>query len=103
MLGAFAIDLWDETRNNDDDITVANTGWPLFLFFVLPTLCLSINSILNPFLVALRHPKIRGKLNLIFIRCRTVLSESSAALVQHLHCHTNTVQQENEIEMRDVN
>ena len=94
-LGAFAIDIWDEILN----ITVAKA----FLFFVLPALCVSINSILNPFLVALRHPKIKGKLKLIYIRCRTVLSECFAALVQHLHCHTNTVQQENEIEMRDVN
>ena len=31
----------------------------------------------------------------------TVLSESSAALAQHLHCRS--VQQENEIELRDVN
>ena len=75
--------------------------WLYFLFFALPILCVNINSILNPFLVALRHPKIKRKLKSIFIRCRTVLSESSAALVQHLHFHTNSVQQGNEIEIQD--
>ena len=75
--------------------------WTSFAFLSLPILCVRINSILNPFLVALRHPKIKRHLNPRFIRSRTVLSENFPALVQHLHCRS--VQQENEIEMRHVN
>ena len=101
LLGVFAIELLKSILH--DNLTHSEEQWFLLLYFILPALCVSINSILNPFLVALRHPKIKRELKRIFIRCRTVLSESSAALLQHLGCHTNTVQQENEIEMRDVN
>ena len=81
--------------------SLTTAQWLIFVLSVLPVLCVSINSILNPFLLALRHPKIKRELKTIFIRSRTVLSESSAALVQHLHCRS--VRPENEIEMRDVN
>ena len=92
------IDLVESASNASRHHSLTTIQWLQFLFLVLPVLCVSINSILNPFLLAVRHPKIKRELKRIFIRCRTFFSESSAALVQHLHCHTITVQQENEIE-----
>ena len=107
MFGAFALKLWFDfvlsASNTLHHYSLTKSQWLVFIFFALPLLCVSINSILNPFLLALRHPKIKRKIKPIFIRFRIVLSESSAALVQHIHFYTNTVQLENEIEMRDVN
>ena len=106
VLAVFAAKLWLDVFMGESkwqDFTLTKAQWLLFVFSVLPVLCVNINSILNPFLLPLRHPKIKRELNTIFIRCRTVLSESFAALVQHLHCHTNAVQPEYEVEMEDVN
>ena len=89
VLGAFADKLYSDVVIMDAfhkwrDLSFTKFLWLNFCFSALPILCVSINSILSPFLVALRHPKIKRELKTIFIRCRTDLSESSAALVQHL-------------------
>ena len=105
VLGVFADELWHHNSIDSlftwQDFSLTKARWLVFVFSALPILCVSINSIFNPFLVALRHPKIKRELKPIFIRCKTVSSEYFATLVQHLHCRS--VQQENEIEMRDVN
>ena len=107
VLAVFGAKLWNDVvfreSFNWQYFTLTKVQWLLFVFVALPVLCVNINSIINPFLVALRHPKIKRELNTIFIRCRAILSESFAAFVQHLHCHTNSVQPEYEVEMEDVN
>ena len=94
----------DELWHLQDNKTLTQNQWIHFAANGTLSLCVvSINSVLNPFLYALRHPKIKQQLHQISTRCRTVLSECFETLVQHLRCHLNRVQQENDMEMQEVN
>ena len=94
----------DELWRLQDNKTLTQNQWIYFAETgTLSLCCVSINSFLNPFLFALRHPKIKQQLHQISTRCRTVLSECFVTLVQHLRCHSNTAQQENDMEMMEVN
>ena len=91
----------DELWHLQDNKTLTQNQWIYFAADgVLSLCCVSINSFLNPFLFALRHPKIKQQLHQISTRCRTVLSECLVTLVQHLRCHSNRVQQEDDMEMQ---
>ena len=81
-----------ELNNNLEDdwrsFTLAEFQWYSFIFDTLPVLCLSINSLLNPFLYALRHPKVKQQLNPLLSRCGAATRECFGHLRQNLRCHT---------------
>ena len=70
--------------------TLREIQWRAFLLSTLPILCLSINSLLNPFLYALRHPKVKQQLNPLLSRCGATLRECFGTLRQNLRCRTTT-------------
>ena len=63
--------------------------WNGFLLEIFPVLCLSINSLVNPFLYALRHPKVKKQLNPLLSRCWAATRECFGNLRQNLRCHTD--------------
>ena len=83
-------------------LTLVKTQWYVFLFDVLPLICLSVNSLLNPFLYALRHPKVRQQLNLLLSRCGAAARECFGTLRQNLRCRTaNGEPINNEVQMQE--
>ena len=83
--------------------TLAEVQWTLFPIENFPVLCLSINSLLNPFLYALRHPKVKKQLNPLLSRCGAVTWECFGTLRQNLRCKTadNVDTINTEVEMRE--
>ena len=71
--------------------TLTDAQWYGFLFDILPVLCLSINSLLNPFLYAMRHPKVRQQLNPLLSRCGAAMRECFETLRQNLRCHATSL------------
>ena len=69
-------------------LALAEAQWTAFLLQIFPVLCLSINSLVNPFLYALRHPKVKQKLNPLLSRCWAATRECFGNLRQNLRCHT---------------
>ena len=57
--------VFDDWRNH----ALAEVQWTYFLFLIFPVVCLSTNSPVNPFLYALRHPKLKQQLNPLLSRC----------------------------------
>ena len=87
---------------NDDwrSFTLGQVQWYRFLFDVFPVLCLSINSLLNPFLYALRHPKVKTQLNPLLSHCLAATRECFGILRQKSRCNTANVEAtNNEVEM----
>ena len=82
---------------------LAEVQWTLFLIEKFPVLCLSISSLLNPFLYALRHPKVKQQLNPLLSRCWAATWECFGTLRQNLRCktadHVETIN--TEVEMRE--
>ena len=99
VFGILQFKILERVRKSHWEIT--ERKWVYFAFFCFPVLCVSVNSILNPFLYALRHPKIKQQLRPVVSHCRTALSECFVDLRQRLHCHSNAVQPENDMEMQD--
>ena len=81
--------------------TLAEVQWSFFLN-LLPVLCLGINSLLNPFLCALKHPKVKKRLNPVLCRCWAATRECFGTLRQNLRCHTaNEEPINNKVEMQE--
>ena len=79
---------------------LAEVQWTAFLLQICPVLCLSINSLVNPFLFALRHPKVKQQLNPLLSRCWAATRECFGNLLQNLRCHTAIEEPiNNEVEM----
>ena len=94
----FIKDILEDSRS----WTLVKTQWYVFLFDVLPLICLSVNSLLNPFLYALRHPKVRQQLNLLLSRCGAAARECFGTLRQNLRCRTVNVEPiNNEVQMQE--
>ena len=105
ILGAFqAADLLLGSPSNlSRDLTFTSTSldlndqqWSQCLRIVFPVLCLSINSILDPFLCALQHPKVKQQLNPLLSRCRNAIGECFVTLGQSLGWHSSTVDTAND-------
>ena len=80
---------------------LAEVQWTFFLLEIFPVLCLSINSLVNPFLYALRHPKVKQQLNPLLSRCWAATRECFGNLRQNLRCHTAIVEPiNNEVEVQ---
>ena len=80
------------------DRALSDRQWTLFVLEMFPVLCLSINSLLNPFLYALRHPKLKQQLNPLLCRCWAATRECFGTLRKNLRCDTaNNV----EVEMQE--
>ena len=103
VVTGLAGDALPEVHNkNRRSFTLDEAQWYSFIFDVLPVLCLSINSLLNPFLYALRHPKVKQQLNPLLSSCWAATRECFGTLRQKVRC--NTVRAEaikNEVEMRE--
>ena len=80
---------------------LAEVQWIAFLLDIFPVLCLSINSLVNPFLYALRHPKLKQQLNPLLSRCWAATRECFGNLRQNVRCHTAIEEPiNNEVEMQ---
>ena len=104
VIGVFRIAALMERENNLNDdwrsFTLGQVQWYRFLFHVFPVLCLSINSLLNPFLYALRHPKVKPQLNPLLSHCLAATRECFGILRQKSRCNTANVEAtNNEVEM----
>ena len=104
VIGIFRGAAWVELNKtlNDDwrSFKLAQFQWYEFIFDVLPGLCLSINSLLNPFLYALRHPKVKQQLNPLLSHCLAATRECFGILRQKSRCNTANVEAtNNEVEM----
>ena len=91
LVGVFQSALWLGVRNNWSSHSLGEFQWSRFLVSIFPVLCLSINSLLNPFLYALRHPKVKQKLNTLFSRCWAATRDCFGTLRQNLCCHKANV------------
>ena len=95
--------LMELNNNLNDDwrsFTLAQVQRYDFIFDFLPVLCLSINSLLNPFLYALRHQKIKQQLNPLLSHCLAATRECFGILRQKSRCSTANVEAtNNEVEM----
>ena len=89
----------DDWRNR----ALAEVQWTVFLIEIFPVLCLSINSLVNPFLYALRHPKVKQQLNTLLSRCWAATRECFGTVRQNIRCHTaHSVEPiNNEVEMQE--
>ena len=86
--GAVLMNLVNDTNDDWRSHTLADVQWTLFLLQIFPVLCFSINSLLNPFLYALRHPKVKQQLNPLLCRCWATIRECFGTLRQNLRYHT---------------
>ena len=94
--------IWGEVFHKVIDDTLAENQWTLFLLDIFPVLCLSINSLVNPFLYALRHPKLKQQLNPLLSRCWAATRECFGNLRQNLRSHTAVEEPiNNEVEMQE--
>ena len=71
-----------------------------FLFTNMPVLCVNTNSILNPFLYAMRHPKIKAKLRTKLSPIAAGFSGCLSAVRRCLNIQPNAVGVGQSIEMR---
>ena len=108
VVGVSQREIWMEVYMKiffDDwrSLTLADVQWAVFLLQIFPFLCLSINSLLNPFLYALRHPKVKHQLNSLLSRCWAATWECFGPLRQNLRCKTahNVETINTEVEMRE--
>ena len=95
VYGAYIEENWQE-------YALESYHWYLASQETLPILCVTINAILNPFIVAVRHPKIKQKIGVITARCSTAVNRFLGFLRQSVHrCHNSdkTEQENNNIEM----
>ena len=90
VLNAFGPTVMMDLNNGVTDdwrsFTLADLRWVSILVIIFPVMCLSINSLLNPFLYALRHPKVKQQLNPLLSRCWTATRECFGTLRQNLRC-----------------
>ena len=102
VVGVFQPTLWLDLVEDWRSHTLIEAQWYIFLQGTFPILCLSINSCLNPFLYALRHPKIKQKLTPLLSRCGATTRECFRTLRQNLRCHaTNAEPINREVEMQE--
>ena len=101
--GAVLMNLLNDTNDDWRSRTLAKVQWTLFLLQVFPVLCFSINSLLNPFLYALRHPNLKQQLNPLLCRCWAATRECFGTQRQNLRCHTGNEESINarEVEMQE--
>ena len=93
-------DLNNDVADDWRSFTLAEVRWVSILTIIFPGMCLSINSLLNPFLYALKHPKVKQQLNPLLSRCWTATRECFRTLRQNLRCHNANVAATNdEVEM----
>ena len=99
---AALVELNNNFTGDWSSFTLAEAQRYSFIFNFLPVLCLSINSLLNPFLYALRHPKVKQQLNPLLSRCWAATRECFGTLRQKVRYHTaNEEPINNEVEMRE--
>ena len=102
VVGVFQPTLWLDLVEDWRSHTLIGAQWFKFLQGSFPILCLSINSCLNPFLYALRHPQIKQKLTPLLSRCGATTRECFRTLRQNLRCHTGNEESiNNDVEMRE--
>ena len=65
--------------------------WLRFVGMMFPMFCLSLSALLNPFLYAVRHPKIIRKMRLLGSRCQSTFTESFGSLRQHIRSQPDQV------------
>ena len=95
-------DIKKDTSEDWRNWTLVKTQWYAFLFDILPFICLSVNSLLNPFLYALRHPKVRQQLNPLLSRCGAAARKCFGTLRQNVRRSTTNVEPiNNEVQMRE--
>ena len=101
VLGVSQRAIWEGVFVNSADWknrALSEVQWTLFVLEMFPVLCLSINSLANPFLYALRHPKLKQQLNPLLCRCWAATRDCFGTLRKNLRCHTaNNV----EVEMQE--
>ena len=101
ILGIFAPMMWNVHGNNIQDkwqeYALESYHWYFASQETLPILCVTINAILNPFILAVRHPKINQKIGVITGRCAAAVNRFAGFLRQSLHrCHnSDETEQEN--------
>ena len=105
ILGIFALAIWDvhgiEIEENWEESAFESYRWYLASSQSLPMLCLAINALLNPLILAIRHPKIKQKIDVITARCAAAVNRFVGFFRQCLHTWHNSdeTEQENSIEM----
>ena len=105
VIGVFRSAALAKLNNNLEhdwrNFTLAETQWYVFVLDALQVLCLTINSLLNPFLYALRHPKFKQQLNPLLSHCLAATRECFGILRQKSRCNTarNVEATNNEVEM----
>ena len=96
VIGVFQVSVLMDLLNdaNDDwrSRTLAEVQWTIFLLQIFPVSCLNTNSLLNPFLYALRHPKVKQQLNPLLSRCGAGTGECFGTLRRNLRCYTTNVE-----------
>ena len=102
VLGIFTPMVWDvhvesiAESNSWQGYDIESYQWYFASQETLPILCVTINAILNPFILAVRHPKIKQKIGVITGRCAAAVNRFVGFLRQSLHrCH-NSVENEHE-------
>ena len=92
-------DLADNWRSRSP----AEIQWSLCLLQAFPVLCLSINSLLNPFLYAPRHPKVKPQLDPLLSRCWAATRECFGNMWQKVRCHATNAESINtrEVELQE--
>ena len=95
VVGVLRVAVADLNHHEYEDwrrFTLAEAQWYGLLFDILPVMCLSINSLLNPFLYSMRHPKVSQQLNPLLSRCGAATRECFETLRQNLRCHATNVE-----------
>ena len=106
VVGVSQREIWREVFLNSvlgdwRNRAIAEVQWTFFLIEIFPVLCLSINSLVNPFLYALRQP-FKQQLNPLLSRCSAATRECFGNLRQNLRCHTAIEEPiNNEVEMQE--
>ena len=107
VVGVYQRAIWLEVDftplDNWRNRALSEAQWTRFLLQIFPVLCLSINSLVNPFLYALRHPKVKQQLNPLLSRCWAATRECFGTLRHNLRCHTAHIDEpiNNEVEMQE--
>ena len=89
ILGIFALSIWDvhgiAIEENWEESAFESYRWYLASQQTLPMLCVAINALLNPFFLAIRHPKIKQKIFVITARCAAAVNRFVGFFRQSLH------------------
>ena len=102
ILAVFKIQITEKTYPAQDR-ELYEIQWAVFTVMVLPILCLSMNSVLNPFLYALRHPKIKQEIKTFLSRCGNTFRRCSDVVgLSHSSLRSTAVQPDNDLQTQDT-